>query len=101
MNKELEEIKQEAKVKVRRKTDRGKIGFGIAVVAMFSILMLMNFNLSTAFSRRTPFMEYNVCYNERDSAERRAQNEVVQCPDIDQKYNSPESSPALSGSLCD
>ncbi len=77
MNKELEEIKQEAKVKVRRKTDRGKIGFGIAVIAMFSILMLMNFNLSTAFSRRTPFMEYNVCYNERDSAERRAQNELL------------------------
>lgn len=60
MNKELEEIKQEAKVKVRRKTDRGKIGFGIAVIAMFSILVLQNSNLTTVLGRRSPFMEYTV-----------------------------------------
>lgn len=77
MNKGLEEIKQEAKVKVRRKTDRGKIGFGIAVVAMFSILVLQNSNLTTVLGRRSPFMEYTVCYNERDSAERKAYRELI------------------------
>ena len=60
-----------------RKPHRGTIGFAIAVSAMLVILLWQSTNLSTVLSRRSPFMEYTVCYNERDSAERKAYNEPV------------------------
>ena len=77
MNPELEIVKAETKSQVKHETHRGAIGFGIAVIAMFCILVLQNSNLTTVLGRRSPLMEYTVCYNERDSAERKAYRELI------------------------
>ncbi len=52
-------------------------GLGVAIIAMLAILLWQNSNLSTVLSRRSPFMEYTICYNQRDAAERKAYNQLL------------------------
>jgi len=48
-----------------KKTSNWKIGASVAAAAMLCILLLLNLNLTSVINRRTPFMEYNVCFNDR------------------------------------
>lgn len=70
--KTIAEVKKKAKP-----VNKGILGLAVAMTAMFVILLWQNSNLSTVLSRRSPFMEYTICYNERDSAERKSYNDLL------------------------
>lgn len=68
MNQELDDAREEARAKVQHESSKGVIGVGVAMTAFFVILLLLLFNLTSILNRRSPFMEYTACHNERLSA---------------------------------
>jgi hypothetical protein len=68
MNQELDQAREEARAKVKHENSKGAIGVGVAGTAFFVILLLLLFNLTSILNRRSPFMEYTACHNERLSA---------------------------------
>lgn len=68
MNQELDDVKKEVDAKVKKQGDIGWISVGVAMTAFFVILLLLLFNLTSILNRRSPFMEYTACHNERLSA---------------------------------